>query len=330
MKRPVIIIVLAVFAAGLIMGSFLFNNPDIKHSHSPERVIENNFYEVRETGYRFVSPLLECSYNVPSRLRQMVGMREEVSIYIQNAQKRHEVQNVSFYYRDLHNGPWIGFNETDLYVPASLLKVPILIAVLKRAEHDKNFLKETVFFTESHSIHYPGILGSQSLKPGRIYTIEALLEYMIVYSDNDAKDVLLYVIGDNVVEKILVEFGLTLENPNLNGDFVSVIEYASFFRILYNATFLSREMSEKALEILSRVEYKGGISKNLPENIVVASKFGERGFLDDDKKQLHDCGIVYLENRPYLLCIMTSGKDTNELNKVISDISEIIFRHVSI
>ena len=34
---------------------------------------------------------------------------------------------------------------------------------------------------------------------------------------------------------------------------------------------------------------------------------------------MHDCGIVYIPNSPYLLCIMTKGNSNDKLLKVISD-----------
>ena len=43
-------------------------------------------------------------------------------------------RKISFYYRDLNHGAWIGINENEKYTPSSLLKVTIMIAYFKEAE----------------------------------------------------------------------------------------------------------------------------------------------------------------------------------------------------
>ena len=83
-------------------------------------------------------------------------------------------------------------------------------------------------------------------------------------------------------------------------------------------------MSEKLLSILSKTEYKGGLVAGVPDNIIVSHKFGER--VIGDVYQLHDCGIVYYPNNPYLLCVMTKGTEFTKLEKVIQDISGMVYQ----
>ncbi len=61
--------------------------------------------------------------------------------------------------------------------------------------------------------------------------------------------------------------------------------------------------------------------------IPVSHKFGEAG-TGNVERQLHDCGIVYFPDHPYLACIMTRGKDTDELKKSIVDISRFIYEKI--
>jgi hypothetical protein len=56
----------------------------------------------------------------------------------------------------------------------------------------------------------------------------------------------------------------------------------------------------------------------------VAHKFGERGGIEGGQ-QLHDCGIVYSQSGPYVLCIMTRGRSLEELKTVIADLSKIVY-----
>jgi hypothetical protein len=44
--------------------------------------------------------------------------------------------------------------------------------------------------------------------------------------------------------------------------------------------------------------------------------------------QLHDCGIVYYPHKPYLLCVMTRGKSSDDNSKMIAEISKLVYREV--
>lgn len=66
--------------------------------------------------------------------------------------------------------------------------------------------------------------------------------------------------------------------------------------------------------------------KTIPSDVKVAHKFGERYY--GDIKQLHDCGVIYYPENPYLLCVMTIGKDFEDLAEVISHVSDVVYREV--
>lgn len=162
-----------------------------------------------------------------------------------------------------------------------------------------------------------------------------MLERMIVESDNNAFALLYQNINEKELKEVYTDLGLSIpenEKENLT-DFMSVKAYASFFRVLYNSSYLNREMSEKALEWLTRSTFSLGLRAGVPETIPIAKKFGERNFSDDtfdpnSLKEIHDCGIVYYPDHPYLLCVMTKGKDYEKLASVIKDISKIVFKKV--
>jgi hypothetical protein len=64
-------------------------------------------------------------------------------------------------------------------------------------------------------------------------------------------------ISEELFFKVYTELGVPLpkNNDNPNEEFISVKDYASFFRILYNASYLNREYSETALKLLSETLY---------------------------------------------------------------------------
>jgi len=99
--------------------------------------------------------------------------------------------------------------------------------------------------------------------------------------------------------------------------------------MLYNASYLNKELSEKALQYLSEVDFKQGLVSGVPQGIVVAHKFGEKVFGSSAEiKQLHDCGIVYYPRHPYLLCVMTRGASFEYLDDTIRQISSLVYQEV--
>jgi hypothetical protein len=76
---------------------------------------------------------------------------------------------------------------------------------------------------------------------------------------------------------------------------------------------------------LAKSTFTEGIVAGLPQGMTVAHKFGEAE-LPDGTLQLHDCGIVYKPNQPYLICVMTKGSNFDTLAGVISHISKTVYQ----
>jgi hypothetical protein len=167
-----------------------------------------------------------------------------------------------------------------------------------------------------------------ALVSGEEYTVEQLLEHLIKYSDNDALTALYPLLPEKEYTSLFERLGVMGVNLNDAQTTLTVVEYSTFFRVLYNASFLSQEMSEKALGFLVAATFEGGLSGGVPRSIPVAHKFGERD-LGDGFYQLHDCGIVYEPQKQYLLCIMTRGKNQTELSSVIKEISKYSYEQVT-
>lgn len=286
---------------------------------------QHELKEVRESGYKFISPLLECQDLASSDRGSMLVIEKKLKNFITEVKTEKKATHVSIYFRDLSNGPWIGIGENEPYSPASLLKVPIMIAALKKAEVSSGFLDKRIKYSNhTTDTTNPNILDSL-IKTGNSYTVENLIFRTIAFSDNEAKNLLLENIDNQTLDKVYLDLGIDVPGMRTPDDFMTVKEYASFFRILYNATYLDKKMSEKGLEYLSKSTFRKGLAAKLPNEVTVAHKFGERGFPNSNIKQLHDCGIIYKEGRPYILCVMTRGDDFDELASVIADASLLIY-----
>ncbi len=169
---------------------------------------------------------------------------------------------------------------------------------------------------------------TKKIKIGESYTLRELLRYSIVYSDNDATALLAMQVGQKYALEVFKDFGI--EVPSDNQDYLMRVRtYASFFRVLYNASYISKRHSEEALTLLSEVDFKEGLVAPIPDDIVVAHKFGERESPTlVDHMQIHDCGIVYTKS-PYLLCIMAQGTSAKDMLSTISSISKTVYNEIS-
>jgi len=265
--------------------------------------------EYRSGGYQFISPLLECDSGQNLFQGQTAALKEKLKKIIQETIDQNKISNVAVYFRDLRNGPWFGINEGTKFVLASLMKVPVMIAYYKLAESDPSVLQKKIAVDQTAADPYEqAYKPSQRIQTGQTYTTEELIYYMIAFSDNDALTLLLKNIDHNFLMQSYTDLGVIIPGAKNLDDELTAKEYSSFFRILYNASYLNRTYSEQALQMLSNSDFKNGIVAGLPENVRVAHKFGERFSIsnqdqDPAEKQLHDCGIVYNPDHPYLLIL---------------------------
>ncbi len=282
--------------------------------------------EQREAGYKLTNPLLDCEYG-GELFKALIPFKNDIESFINQRIAQGQIDYASVYFRDLNNGPWIGINEKEKFIPASLIKVPVMMAAFKKAESDPGFLNKLVYYEKPlNNVPTPYFKPGKEIIPGNKYTIEELIERMIIYSDNNARDLVIMNLGG---PKELDDVFILAGNDFSTKDFlVTVRNYASFFRILFNASYLSREMSEKALNILTQDDFHRGLIEGVPSGMVVADKFGEKLAAEDSYKQLHDCGIVYFPNHPYLLCVMTRGNDFEKSADFIADMSKLVYNEI--
>jgi beta-lactamase class A len=293
---------------------------------------------LRESGYSYISPLLDC--DVSSTVSEEISqrMKRTVETKIAELEKKHLATHVSVYFRDLNNGPWFGINDDVAFSPASLLKVPAMMAVYKIAEEDPEFLYYQLPFTTSLRMHndvkgnleLPSeYLPPDNLIPGEEYNVMELLERMVAYSDNDAFDLLLQHIPSDVLEGVHKDLGIVYPDQETPDDYISVKSYSSLFRVLYNASYLNRIHSEEALRMLTGATFDIGLAGGVGAEIDVANKFGVKHLpTAQDEFQLHDCGIIYHPKGPYLLCVMTRGTNIDSLSNSLIEISRVVYENI--
>lgn len=290
----------------------------------------NKNRRVQASGYRFTSPLLDVELPEGVSInREPLSFKYKLTKYVKSRTDGVNIRSISVYFRDLNDGPWFGVNEDKEFNPASMMKVPVMIAWLKRAEKNSNVLKQTFLYDGAIDMstvqrHKPRL----TLVAGRRYPVETLLEYMMSYSDNNATALLYNNMTAEELNNVLVGMDASNRVDNENNS-IAVHGYSGFFRILYNASFLNREMSEKALQLLSKEDFPQGISAGVPKGVAVAAKFGEfESGTNGEEKQLHEFGIVYHPQGAYILGVMTMGNSFELQAEIIRNISALIYHEV--
>ena len=274
------------------------------------------------------SPLLDCELNTYLQEPQLHQAKTDIEAYLQ--ENKNSYRETAVYFRDLNNGPWFGINERARYAPVSLLKVPVMIAYLKIAESNPLVLQDKLPYGGEHVLD-ENIPVSQQLTQGVSYSLNELIHRMIALSDNVAFEILVNHLNNEDLKTVHQELGLIYPDKLTPDDYITVKSYAGLFRILYNSTYLNREMSEKALSYLLDSDFDRGIRAGLPKNIRSALKFGIKDGLEEkEDSQIHDCGIVYVPEKPYLLCIMTKGQNREKLVEIIANISKTVYKNIAL
>ncbi len=287
----------------------------------------------KDDRYQYIRPLLSFSLD-GRQAASFQALTDQVSGIITRDKKAGWVDDVGFYFRYANTGEWTGVNEDQRFSPASLLKVQIMIATFKLAESDPKLLsKQVKVVLDSDLNQGENFKSNYFVKNGGTYSVDDLVRAMIVNSDNNAMAVLQQLIGPQTSQKVYNDLYLQIRQDDAVADTTSPKTYSLTLRVLYNATYLSREMSNKAMALLSETVFNSGIEQGVPSAIKVAEKFGERMVRDRASNralntELHDCGMVYYPGKPYVLCIMTQGKDFDGLLETIKDISATTYTFV--
>ena len=279
----------------------------------------------RLDGYPFIKPIMFVDDICEGD--NLATMKKEITNLIENYKNYQGVISASVYLKEFSHNEWIGVNEEEKYEPGSLFKVPILIAYLKMNEEHPGVLDKEILFNQQFSIDKVVAYKSKSIQLGKSYKVRELLKFMIEYSDNNATALLNNNLKPEVLLKLFKDLELELPNISAKQYFFTVKQYSLFMRAIFNATYLSIDDSEYAAELLNKCDFKDGIRKGVPASVKMAHKFGESG--TPTEKQLHESAIIYLDNKPYLLTIMTKGKDNASLSKLISEISAMVYKDQS-
>jgi beta-lactamase class A len=335
-KVPFYLLIITFLFSSLIsiLGfSYLKSNPNSENTEIDNSIIPANgsFCNLnigRLNGYQFIHPLLYAEPKCESE--ELADCKNQITQIIDNNIANGKIISASVYVREFTQAQWISINPSELYSPGSLLKVPELMALYKMNEIKPGFLDKVIEYTDAKKTKSDRIINFETnhhIELGNKYTVRELIKFMIVYSDNDATMLLNELIDKSVFSKIFTDIGLKDIDYKSSDYKMNVADYSIFLKELYNGSYLSFKNSEECLSLLSKTEFKDGIISGLAANCVVCHKFGEGG--PTSEPNFSEGAIVYCGRTPYIISIMTKGKDMKSLPAVSAEISKKVYQVMS-
>ncbi|MDO8601283.1 MAG: serine hydrolase [bacterium] len=278
-----------------------------------------------DNNFPLLNQAVVCDFSEEKNLEAVQSLEIKTNDLISSLKKEGKISRVSVFFRDLSSKKWFGISQNEKYAPASLLKLPMIMAYYKLSEIDPDLFSKKYIFKKIDPLFSQDIEPKVRLEEGKEYTIEEILQQMIVFSDNSAMDFLMDMLDQNFMEREYYNLGIIFNGGQ--EDYLSPIIYSNILRMLYNSSYLTRNSSEKILGLLSETDFNNGLVSGVPAGITVAHKFGERD-IDAATKEFHDCGIIYPPGHPYILCVMTTGDNYSNLEKFISDVSRLAYEEI--
>jgi len=253
---------------------------------------------------------------------------EPLRIQMTNIQKQYS-EPTYVYFEYLNNTASIGLNSRTLFTAASTIKVPLAMAVYKMAEEGK--LKMTDTYTLQQSDLDDNFGDLYKVGAGQSYTIEQLVSIMLENSDNTAMNALLSILKNIGITDPFADVydAMGWDYPPDFGTAPSYINIdlhtlSNMFTSLYEATYDNVPDSQAMLSYLTQTPFHDEIVAGVPSGITVAHKIG----VADQNNTFSDCGIVYAPSRPYLLCVGSTGADTQTADRFISQVSKITYQYI--
>ncbi len=189
----------------------------------------------------------------------------------------------------LGDGLEIGYNQTEIFQAASVIKLPLLLDALYLIERGELNLEQRYEMRAEDRAMGSGVLKvcDGGLEP----TLRDLLTLMIVVSDNTATNMTLDILGGpdaintrfkamglettRVVGKLSVplEFQTEAQRQGRRAN-ITPLEILGLLERLWNGEILQPKSRELALEIMGQQQYTEIIARYLPEGTRTATKSG--------------------------------------------------------
>jgi beta-lactamase class A len=210
---------------------------------------------------------------------------------------------------DLASGQKFQLRGDEVFPQASSIKTALLAELYHQVQSGKLKLSDPYTVQASDLVPDSDIMGG--LTPGVTrLTLRDLATMVVAVSDNSATNVLIDKVGMDSVNALMDSLGLPhtrlrrkmmdLKAASEGRENISTPnEMATLLDQLYRGKVLSQELTADFFKILS-THKSSFLARDLPDDLKIANKPGELEGVRNDS------GVVFVQNRPYVLCVMTT------------------------
>jgi hypothetical protein len=315
----------AVTIYGLNYTFKYFNTGQPKIENPVEPKCVNPLCIIRETDYKLTRPILLADSKGDDKKYE--GIKKQINDNIESFEKTSVISNASVYFCDLNDGSQFNINPDQKYRPTDMLEITKMIALLKQSEKKPSLLEQKVLYQKRINSTTQAPSSNVSLENNKSYSVRSLIYAMFAGSDENATLALNPLIDQTLLKGIYDAVQEPYPGINDTNYLTTVANYSKLLKVLYNVGYLTETNCEIALELLSNNSFKDGILKYLPNGVKTVHYFAENN--NGNSKEMHEFAIIYLNNKNYLLSIMSKGSDKKSLALLFSNISKIIFDTVN-
>lgn len=231
----------------------------------------------------------------------------------------------SLYFEYLNTGANISINQDVRILPASLIKVPLAMAVMKKIEKGEWKLYNELILTKEDRDNEWGDVYKRPIDSP--ITIEKLIEEMLLNSDNTAYRILYRNLSMDEVRDVFTALGLD-DFFDQEGK-ITAKEYTRLLRSLFTANYLNPEHSQLLLDVLSHTSYDDYLGQWVPNDVVFSHKIGE----NNQKTVILDAGLVYIGDRVYLISMSMDYQQEwisrEKALELFGQVSNTIYNYIS-
>ncbi|HEX6308042.1 MAG TPA: serine hydrolase [Longimicrobiales bacterium] len=244
--------------------------------------------------------------------------------------------------RNLATAESLSMRGAEKFPSASLIKVPILVALLDQVQQGRMRLDELSTMITRDRVGGSGVI--RHLRPGTALSLEDLAWLMITLSDNTATNLLLDKLDIHTVGVKMEALGLpqskvhsktfrreTSIAPDSSAKYgfgvATPDEMVQLFALLNEGRAVSPQLDSLAIRILLANQDGNMMVRWLPSGVRVAHKTGS---VDQAR---NDCGIMYTPAAPIALCVMTrenaetSYRVDSAAHLLIARVAREVFSH---
>lgn len=206
-----------------------------------------------------------------------------------------------------------GVNENEIFQAASLIKLPVMLAMFEEEEKGSIDLDTIYYLKDSDKV---GGAGSLYYKPpGYELSYRDLIKLMGKESDNTAYNISLKILGEKRINDFMSGEGM--EKTSIAENKTTPREMGNLFRYLWSDV-LSEERKMELLGFLTDTSFEQWIASGVPSGVRVAHKYGREIHV------VNDAGIIFTE-KPFVLVIMSKGVVEREADRIIPEITRVIY-----